>query len=216
MHTEQDEERYREKTEREAERKHPYDKHTLRIFVLWQHFHINTFQRCVCLVLCVYISGWMIVQSSLETRQQLWHKQHFFFSSCLTPSRFFQNGLYQFLRQSFPTFHFSLGLNSYPFPVTLSLSLSLCQIFSSHLPFVLISSPAVIWRFQLGASTLLCHSSSSRLFFFLHVSSSIDSQSLHPYQSNSPVCSSASYHLHSFTSPPFYYWCLSKKRCIQI
>lgn len=138
----------------------------------------------------------MIVQSSLETRQQLWHKQHFVFSPCLTPSCFFQQACispsanlsyFQFL---------SLALTSIPFLITLSL----CQIFYSCLPFLLISSPAVIWRFQPGGSTLLCHSYRSPLstHFLSHrfpVSTSIAVQ-----YSCLQLC---------FLPPPFFHLCCS-------
>lgn len=104
----------------------------------------------------------MIVQSSLETRQQLWHKQHSFSSLCLTPSRFFQQACIS-PSANLPYFSFFPWPEFIPFLITLCLSLSLCQIFYSHLPFLLISSPAVIWWFQPVASTLLCHSSCSLL-----------------------------------------------------
>lgn len=66
----------------------------------------------------------MIVQSSLETRQQLWHKQHSFSSLCLTPSRFFQQACIS-PSANLPYFSFFPWPEFIPFLITLSLSLSL-------------------------------------------------------------------------------------------
>lgn len=65
----------------------------------------------------------MIVQSSLETHQQLWHKQHFFSSPCLTPSRFFQQAC---ISRAANLSYFSLlpQPEFIHFLITLSLSLS--------------------------------------------------------------------------------------------
>lgn len=149
----------------------------------------------------------MIVQSSLETRQQLRHKQHFFSSPCLTPSRFFQQACIS------P----SANLSCFPFlsprpefipllitlPPSLSLSISLSDfLLPSPIPPHLLTCchtavPARCFHPSLCHSYLLPCS--------LHISSTIDSQSLHPYRSNSPVCSSASSHAFSFTSVRFFF-----------
>lgn len=63
----------------------------------------------------------MIVQSSLETRQQLWHKQHFFSSPCLTPSRFFQQACIS-PSANLSYFPFLSRSEFIPFLITLSLS----------------------------------------------------------------------------------------------
>lgn len=130
----------------------------------------------------------MIVQSSLETRQQLRYKQHFFSSPCLTPSRFFQQACIS------P----SANLSCFPFlsprpefiPLLITLSLSLSISLSDFLlpspipPHLLTCCHTAVPARCFHPS--LCHS--YLLPCSLHISSPIDSQSLHPYRSNSPVC----------------------------
>lgn len=133
----------------------------------------------------------MIVQSSPETRQQLWHKQHSFSSPCLTPSRFFQQAAIS-PSANLACFPFLSGPEFIPVRITLSLTDSAPVSHPSSSPHPLSysgSSPVVLSSFVTSPAPCM-----------LHISSPIDSRSLYLQQSNSPVCSSASSRLSAFTS----------------
>lgn len=136
----------------------------------------------------------MIAQSSLETHQQLWHKQHFSFFLSDSIS-LLSTSLYQSLCQSFLlTICLSIWIHTFssnPF------SLSYFSIPISH------SSPSShLLSYAVSSSVNLTSSFTATAPCFLHISFLIDSQYLHLQQSNSPVCCSASYHLFSFTFVP--------------